>query len=208
MDPENQERCRRLQKDNQAALTFAAHVANWELPPHAAPAGGREIALIYRAPNVNHVANALARIRASCVAAIIPADRETPLCIREALYRGWMVGMLVDQYYGPGIDVTFFNRRCKINPLLARFARLFECPVYGSRVIRLPVANFASRLRMPLDLPRDADGKVDVAATMQMVTSMVEGGCGNIRNSGCGCIGGGANGESHGFDSRGRSRQG
>jgi KDO2-lipid IV(A) lauroyltransferase len=174
MDPENHERCLRLQQDKQAALMFAAHLANWELPPHAAPAGGRKIALVYRSPNVSHVANELAQIRASCVAAIIPADRETPRRIREALNRGWMVGMLVDQYYGPGIDVTFFNRRCKINPLLARFARLFECPVHGSRVIRLPGGQFRFEVTDALALPRDADGKVDVAATMQMVTSMVE----------------------------------
>jgi Kdo2-lipid IVA lauroyltransferase/acyltransferase len=174
MDPENDARCRRLQQDRHAALMFAAHLANWELPPHAAPAGGRKIALVYRAPNVGRIARELARIRAGCVAAIIPADRDTPLRIKEALHRGWMVGMLVDQHYGPGIDVTFFNRRCKVNPLLARFARLFECPVHGSRVIRLPDGRFRFEVTDALDLPRDADGKVDVAATMQMVTSMIE----------------------------------
>jgi KDO2-lipid IV(A) lauroyltransferase len=174
MDAENDERGRRLQKDNHAALMFAAHLANWELPPHAAPAGGRKIALVYRAPYVGHVASELAQIRASCVAAIIPADRATPLRIREALNRGWMVGMLVDQHYGPGVDVTFFNRRCKVNPLLARFARLLECPVHGSRVIRLTDGRFRFEVTDALDLPRDCDGKVDVAATMQMITSMVE----------------------------------
>jgi Kdo2-lipid IVA lauroyltransferase/acyltransferase len=174
MDGENDERCRRLQKDHHAALMFAAHLANWELPPHAAPAGGRKIALVYRAPYVGQVADALAQIRAGCVAAIIPADHATPLRIREALNRGWMVGMLVDQHYGPGVDVTFFNRRCRVNPLLARFARLFECPVHGSRVIRLPDGRFRFEVTDALDLPRDHDGKVDVAATMQMVTAMVE----------------------------------
>jgi KDO2-lipid IV(A) lauroyltransferase len=174
MDAENDARCARLQKDNHGALMFAAHLANWELPPHAAPAGGRKIALVYRAPYVGQVADALARIRAGCVAAIIPADHETPLRIRDALNRGWMVGMLVDQHYGPGVDVTFFNRRCKVNPLLARFARLFECPVHGSRVIRLPDGRYRFEVTDALDLPRDRNGKVDVAASMQMVTAMVE----------------------------------
>ena len=175
MDPDTDERRRQLLKHSQCALMFAAHSANWELPPHAAPVVGRPIALVYRAPNVGHIANELARIRAGCVGAIIPADRETPLRIRETLQRGWMVGMLVDQHYGSGIDVTFFNRRCKVNPLLARFARLFECPVHGSRVIRLPNGRFRFEVTDALDLPRDSDGKVDVAATMQMVTSIIEG---------------------------------
>jgi predicted LPLAT superfamily acyltransferase len=172
-DPENDARCRRPQKDTHAALMFAAHLANWELLPHAAPAGGRKIALVYRAPNVGRIAEVLARIRADCVAAINPAGRDTPLRIKEAMPRGWKVGMLVDQHYATGIDVTFFNRRCKVNPLLARFAQLFECPVQGSRVIRLPDGRFRFEETDALDLPRDADGKVDVAATMRMVTSMI-----------------------------------
>ena len=90
MDPQNDARCRRLQNDDHPALMFAAHLANWELPPHAAPAGGRKIALVYRAPNVGRIANELARIRAGCVAGIIPADRETPLRIRKpCIAAGW-----------------------------------------------------------------------------------------------------------------------
>jgi KDO2-lipid IV(A) lauroyltransferase len=61
-----------------------------------------------------------------------------------------------------------------VNPLLARFARLFECPVHGSRVIRLPDGRYRFEVTDALDLPRDRDGKVDVAASMQMVTAMVE----------------------------------
>jgi KDO2-lipid IV(A) lauroyltransferase len=174
MDAENEKRYRRLQNENRPALMFAAHLANWELPPHAAAAAGRQIALVYRAPKVRPITDELSRIRAGCVAALIPADRNTPLRIRKALQRGWMVGMLVDQHYAPGIDVIFFNRRCKVNPLLARLAKLFDCPIHGSRVIRLPDGKFRFEVTEALDLPRDKDGTVDVAATMQMVTSIIE----------------------------------
>ena len=84
--------------------------------------------------------------------------------------------MLVDQHYVRGVDVTFFGRTCKANPLLAQLARLVDCPIHGARMVRLP-----DRDRFRIDLTeaiapaRDTEGRVDVAGTMQIVTSVVEG---------------------------------
>jgi KDO2-lipid IV(A) lauroyltransferase len=175
IDAETYERCLRIQKENRPALMFGAHLANWELPSHAGRAGGRQVVLVYRPLHIGPITDELTRIRMGCVASLIPADRDTPFRIRKALRRGWIVGMLVDQHYGPGIEVTFFNRRCKVNALLARSARLFNCPIHGTRVIRLPDGRFRFEVTEALDLPRDVEGKVDVAATMQMVTSVIEG---------------------------------
>jgi KDO2-lipid IV(A) lauroyltransferase len=174
MDPQNDARWRQFQREKHAALMFAAHLANWELPPHAATAAGRQIALVYRAPSIGSITDELTRIRSRCVAALIPAGRSTPLRIKSVLRDGWMLGMLVDQHYGPGVDVTFFNQPCKVNSLLARLARLFDCPIHGSRVIRLPDGRFRFEVTEALSLPRDKEGKIDVAATMQMVTSIIE----------------------------------
>jgi KDO2-lipid IV(A) lauroyltransferase len=44
------------------------------------------------------------------------------------------------------------------------------------RIIRLPDPNrFRGELTEPIEVPRDAEGRVDVAATMQVVTSIIEG---------------------------------
>ena len=48
-------------------------------------------------------------------------------------------------------------------------------PIYGTRVIRLPGHRFRPELSEEIKPARDADGKVDIAGTMQIVTSMVEG---------------------------------
>ncbi len=53
--------------------------------------------------------------------------------------------MLVDQYYVRGVEVTFFGRRTMANPLLARLARHFDCPIHGVRMIRLPGNRFRRR---------------------------------------------------------------
>jgi KDO2-lipid IV(A) lauroyltransferase len=84
--------------------------------------------------------------------------------------------MLVDQYDVRGIDVTFFGRTCKVNPLIGELARRLECPIRGARIVRQPDGHhFWGEVSEPLDLRRDAEGRVDVAATMQAITTMIEG---------------------------------
>jgi len=84
--------------------------------------------------------------------------------------------MLVDQHDFRGVDVTFFGRACKANPLIAQLARHTNCFVRGIRTVRLPDGNhFRGDITEPLDLPRDAQGEVDIQGTMQMITSIIEG---------------------------------
>ncbi len=83
--------------------------------------------------------------------------------------------MLVDQHYTRGVDVTFFGRTCKANPLIAMLAREVECPIYGTRVIRLPGNRFRGEISDEVKPVRDADGRIDVRGTMQAITDVVEG---------------------------------
>jgi KDO2-lipid IV(A) lauroyltransferase len=163
-----------LQNDNKPALCFAAHLANWELPAVMAASHGLPSAVLYRMPNNKAVANEIARIRAPLMGHLIRSRAQAPLEMAAALERGEHLGMLVDQHFSRGVDVTFFGRRCKANPTIARLARQFDCPVVGVRVIRLPDRRFRIAAEGPFTLPRDADGRIDVAATTQMITDVVE----------------------------------
>jgi KDO2-lipid IV(A) lauroyltransferase len=176
IDPAIVARWKNKSIDPKPVLFFAAHLANWEMPAMAGFAlAGRKTALVYRVPKTAPLAEEFVRLRTARVAVVIPADHRTPYRIRELLKAGWMVGMLVDQHYARGMDVTFFNRRCKVNPLIARFARLFDCNIHGTRVIRLPNNQFRFEVTEAIDAPRDAQGKIDVSATMQVITSVIEG---------------------------------
>ena len=53
--------------------------------------------------------------------------------------------MLVDQYLTGGVEVTFFGRKTRANPMLARLLRQVECPIHGVRVIRKPGFRFRHR---------------------------------------------------------------
>ena len=164
-----------LRDDGKPALCFAAHLGNWELPAVAAAAHGMESAVVYRMPNIRSIARQITRIRGPLMGTLIRSRPEAVFAMAGALESGKHLGMLVDQHFSRGVDVDFFGRRCKANPTLARLARQFDCPVIGVRVIRLPGRRFRIAATGPIELPRDAAGKVDVAAATQMINSIVEG---------------------------------
>jgi KDO2-lipid IV(A) lauroyltransferase len=164
-----------LRDDGKPALVFAAHLANWELPPLSAGAYDMPVAVVYRRPNLGALADAIIPLRAGNMGELIPSDRAAPVRAARALERGAHVGMLVDQHFTQGVDVTFFGRRCRANPLLARLARHFDCPIHGIRAVRLPRGRFRAEITEAIEPPRDAGGRVDIEATMQAITSVVEG---------------------------------
>jgi Kdo2-lipid IVA lauroyltransferase/acyltransferase len=157
-------------------LFFAAHLANWELPALAACRLGVNSAALYRPPNVRAVADAVLKIRKGCMGTLIPSGFDAPIRLAGALERGCNVGMLVDQHDHRGVEVTFFGRKCKTSPLLARLARHTGCEVRGIRFVRLADGiRFWGEVTEPIDMPRDAENLVDVQRAMQAITSVIEG---------------------------------
>jgi KDO2-lipid IV(A) lauroyltransferase len=169
------ERFTRLREDGKPALVFAAHLANWELPAVAATTHGLETTILYRAPSIARVADAIANIRSLKMGTLVPTVPASVFTLARALQHGEHVAVLVDQHFERGVDVTFFGRRCKANPILARLARQIECPIHGVRAIRLSGQRFRIELTPEITPPRDADGRIDVPGTMQAITSVVEG---------------------------------
>ncbi len=107
---------------------------------------------------------------------LVATGLDAPVKLARVLEAGGHVAMLVDQHYVRGVDVTFFGRTCKANPLLAQLARLVDCPIHGARIVRLPDRDrFRIDLTEAIEPARDAQGRIDVAGTMQIVTSVVEG---------------------------------
>lgn len=169
------ERFFKLIEQRRPAIVFAAHFANWELPAVCAAACKLDTAVLYRRPNNAAIDKWLHDTRAAAMGMLIPTTLDAPVKLADALERGTHIGMLVDQYYSRGVDVTFFGQLTKANPLLARLARHFDSPIHGLRVIRLPGHRFRAELTEQVQPVRDAEGKVDIAATTQAVMSVIEG---------------------------------
>jgi KDO2-lipid IV(A) lauroyltransferase len=173
--PRSIELFEQLRNDGKPALIFTSHLGNWELPALAAVAHGLDAAVLYRRPNIAAVDRAIHELRAVKMAKLIPAGPAAPLKLGQALQDGQHVAMLVDQYLTKGVEVTFFGRKTKANPMLARLLRQVECPIHGVRIIRLPGHRFRAELSEEVKPVRDAAGQIDVQGTMQAVTSVVEG---------------------------------
>ena len=174
-DDANIARYNRLRDDGKPALVFAAHLANWELPAVIASAFGLEAMILYRRPNVGAVADAVIDLRKGVMGELVPTGLGTPIKLARALEDGRHVAMLVDQHYTKGVEVSFFGRRCLANPLIAALARQVDCPIHGTRMIRLADDKFRGEISEAIEPVRDADGAIDVPGTMQKITSVIEG---------------------------------
>jgi KDO2-lipid IV(A) lauroyltransferase len=160
--------------DDKPALIFSAHLANWEIAAISAAKYGLDSAVLFRIPSNRFVAELIHETRAGLMSQLVPAGPAAGLFMGGVIERGGHLGMLVDQHRNPGVPVTFFGRPCLANETIGRLARLYECPVHGVRVIRLPGNRFRLELTEALELPRDSEGSVDIKATMQTITSIVE----------------------------------
>jgi len=169
------DRFRRLLSDDKPALIFAAHLGNWELPAICAATYKLDSAVLYRRPNIKAVNDWISETRATHMGEIIATSLDAPVKIADALTRGAHVGMLVDQFYVRGVEVTFFGRKTNANPLIARLARHFNCPIHGTRIVRLPGNRFRAELSEEIKPARDASGDIDIAGTMQVITGVIEG---------------------------------
>jgi Kdo2-lipid IVA lauroyltransferase/acyltransferase len=163
-----------LAEDGKPALIFSAHLANWELPPICAARYGLDATVVFRPPNEPAAAHVLHEIRSQTMGGLEAARQGAAFAMRGVLERGGHLGMLIDQHFTRGVTVDFLGRPAFTNPILGKFARAFDCPVHGVRVIRLPAGRFRLQLTPALDLPRDAEGLVDVQGAMQAMTRVVE----------------------------------
>jgi KDO2-lipid IV(A) lauroyltransferase len=164
-----------MRVDGKPALVFTAHLANWELPAIAAAAQGLDSAVLFRAPDNDFFAEMLFSARSKVMGNLVAASHVAVFELASVLDQGKHLGILVDQARRGGPIVQFFGRPATTNPTIARLARLYECPVHGVRVIRLPDGRFRITCTPAIELPRDAKGKIDVDASMQAITSIVEG---------------------------------
>jgi Kdo2-lipid IVA lauroyltransferase/acyltransferase len=175
-DDETKVRFDRLAVSGSATISFAAHIANWELPGVGAKITGLKTAALFRRPNIAAVSAAIVKLREPLMGELVATTFDAPLKLARMLESGIHVGMLADQHYTRGVEVTFFGRRCLANPLVAQLARQTECPIHGIRMVRQPDGNsFWGQLTEAIDPVRDAEGRIEIAGTTQKITSVIEG---------------------------------
>jgi KDO2-lipid IV(A) lauroyltransferase len=164
-----------LRDDEKPGLIFSAHLANWELPAIAAARYGLETTAVFRPPNDPASARIVHEIRSGTMGGLAAAGQGAAFSMQAVLERGGHLGMLIDQHFTRGVVAPFMGHDALTNPILGKFAKRFECPVHGVRVIRLPGSRFRLELTPPIELPRDTTGEIDVAGAMAAMNAVVAG---------------------------------
>jgi len=171
----NGETFQKLRDDGLPAILFTGHIANFELLPMVAAKFGLQIQSMYRRPNNKYAASQAEESRKDLGQNLVASGAGSSFHLMSALERGEHVGLLVDQKFRRGIEVPFFGKEAKTNPLLAKLARRYDCPVHGARTVRLPDGRFRLEITDELVLPRDKNGDVDIRGTTELVTNVIEG---------------------------------
>jgi KDO2-lipid IV(A) lauroyltransferase len=164
-----------LRDDGKPAIIFSAHLANWELTAAIAGKYGLALSVLFRAPTNIAFAQDLLRTRDRLMGKFIASQKGAAFEIAAAMARGEHFGILIDQRVRRAPIIPFLGRPAHSNDVAIRLARSFDCPVHGARAIRLPGNRFHLELTPPIDLPRDSEGAIDIAAANVVIHGIVEG---------------------------------
>ena len=163
------------------------------MPAICAARFGLDATAVFRAPNDPAIARVLHEIRSETMGGLEAARQGAAFAMQGALEKGGHLGMLIDQHFTRGVIVDFMGRPALVNPILGKFARRFDCPVHGVRVIRLPNHRFRLQLT-PAARPAARSRRADQRAGRHAGDDRRGRGLGaaNIPSNGCGCIAAGA----------------
>ena len=155
-------------------IFMTGHIGNFELLPTTAAAFDLPLTALFRAPNNPYIAKYVLATRKEHMGDLLASRAGASLALARILERGSNIGALVDQKFSRGVPTTFFGRPCSTSPLVGKLARHFDCDIYPAYSIRLPDNRYRLVLEDKLVVPRDAEGRVDVAATTQLLNDTVE----------------------------------
>lgn len=162
-------------RDNpRPVIFFTAHTGNFELLPIAGAAYGLNVTALFRPPNNKYVAERVLNARRTRMGHLVPSKAGAAWTLARTLEAGGSVGLLVDQKFRKGTTTEFFGLPVRTNPLLAKLQRQYDCEVHPARCIRLPGGRFRLEIEPAVQIPRDAEGRVDVTATAQLLNDKVE----------------------------------
>ena len=156
------------------AIIFTAHTGNWEILPIAASTYELQVTALFRPPNNRFLAKRVLKARRTERGHLVPSRAGAAWALADVLQAGGTIGLLADQAFNRGPHIEFMGRRATANPIAAKLARQYDCPIYPARCVRLPDGRFRIEVLPKLDLPKDERGHLDVVATTRLIASVVE----------------------------------
>ena len=164
----------KIRESGKPVVIFTAHTGNWEILPVAAASYDLEVTALFRPPNNKYLAKRVLKARHTEGGHLVPSRAGAAWALAGVLNANKAVGLLADQSFNRGQEITFLGRPARANPLAAKLAKQFECDIYPARCIRLPEGKFRLELLDKIDLPQTDEGKLDVAEATVAINRVIE----------------------------------
>ncbi|MEM7290712.1 MAG: lipid A biosynthesis lauroyl acyltransferase, partial [Pseudomonadota bacterium] len=155
-------------------ICFTGHTGNWELLPIASAVYGLNITALFRPPNNRYIAERVLSARTTAMGHLVPSKVGASWSLANELDQGKTVGMLVDQFFVRGTEITFFDHKTLANPLLGKLTSHYDCPVFPARCIRLPGGRFRIDIEPEVERHYLEDGRLDKDRLTQDINACVE----------------------------------
>lgn len=160
--------------NNEPAIFFAAHLANWEITPLAAYKNGIDIVPVYRKPNNQGVEKLLKRARSFCSADLIPKGSQGAKKMLSVLRAKGTLGVLMDQKLNEGMAVPFFGHDAMTATAVAVFALKTKCKLYPARAERIKGTKLKVTIYPPMEINPSGDNDKDTFEILKRINEYFE----------------------------------
>ncbi len=169
------EHWRRALDRNQGLILVSAHLGNWEFGTQYAACFMQKPTLgVVKKIRFKPLSQWVHNLRTRFGTRII-YKKGALLDMRQALRRGEIVGLLVDQSKRKeGVDVIFFGHRVPATPAAAFLSIRCKSPILPIFCIREPSGQLTIHVKQPIKTRWSGDLRSDVQANTQLITDAVE----------------------------------
>tara|TARA_B100000686_G_scaffold346596_1_gene433605 strand:- start:718 stop:1593 length:876 start_codon:yes stop_codon:yes gene_type:complete len=164
-----------IKKNNEPAIFFSGHLANFELMAMELDKCGIKCGAIYRPLN-NFFLNPLMeylRMKYICPTQIPKGLRG----MREIISRikdGYSIALMVDQRVSEGLKVPFFNKPAFTTTIPAQLALKYDCKLIPIFLERKGSINFEMTVRAPYKIEKTGDDEEDIKNITLKINQVME----------------------------------
>lgn len=154
-------------------LVASAHLGNWEVAARAVSML-KPVFVVYRPfknPELDRVVHAG---RTGENLRLVSRNERNPMRFLEALTRGEMVALMIDQHVGTGIPVEFFGRTAMTTPSVAMMHLTTRAPLVLAVAVRTGPLRYEVHAVGPVTAQRTGNREHDALALTQALTREIE----------------------------------
>ncbi len=164
-----------IKKNNELAIFYSAHLANFELMAMEIDKFGIKCAAIYRPLNNIFLNPLMEYLRMKYICPIqIPKGR---MGIREIISRindGYSIALMMDQRVSEGQKVPFFNKPAFTTTIPAQLALKYNCKLVPIFLERKEGANFEMAIHEPYKIQRTGNDDQDTKNITLKINQIIE----------------------------------